>query len=143
MKKKPIYEPLALANLNRSLPTIISNRAHLRAGDTISCRVSKYTFLLFISHVTHYIIDIITNLFIETCSSYKILQLSLYNLLNPCNISWDTNIKIQNSTKSTLFYWLKKTKVSAMFTQNGCNLKIVKQSWFEIDPYYFNIFLHE
>jgi len=40
-EKKPIYELLALENMNRILPTIISNGAHLRAGDTISYRASK------------------------------------------------------------------------------------------------------
>ena len=43
MEKKPIYQLPALENLNNILPAIISNGAYLRAGETISDRVSKYT----------------------------------------------------------------------------------------------------
>lgn len=94
-KQKLIYKLLVLKKLNNFLHTIISNGAHLKAGFTILCKVSKNTLCHFISLITHHIVDIMTNVFIKTYSHWGLLQLSLYDHLNPYSISWDTKIKIE------------------------------------------------
>jgi hypothetical protein len=83
----PIYGPVALKKLNNFLLSIFLIRAHLIAGFTISHKVSKIVVSSFVSSVAHHTMDIIKNVFIETYSSWRILQLCLYNHVNPYSIS--------------------------------------------------------
>jgi hypothetical protein len=68
----------------------LSIGANLTSGFTISYQVSKIAITTLISSVSHDTTIIIKNAFMETDSPPKIVQLSLYNHVNPCSSSWDT-----------------------------------------------------
>jgi hypothetical protein len=86
IKKKPVYFLVALEKLNNFLPATLSIGAYLTSGFTISYKVSQTAIFSFISSVSHHTINIIQNIFIETDSTQKMVQLCLFNYVNPCSI---------------------------------------------------------
>jgi hypothetical protein len=68
LKKKLVYEPVALRKLNNFLLSIFLIGARLIAGFTISHKVSKIAVSSFVSSVTHHTMNIIKNVYIKTYS---------------------------------------------------------------------------